>query len=142
MTASSAGVLLARRFVSEVLDAGQAAVCDEILTEGFTFSGSDTADSREEFKAALQRMRDKFPSMRFTLQAALADDACACAIVQIDAVHGGAFLGIEPTGKEFSVPAAYVLRLEGDRIASATVILNVLDVLAQIGAWPPAGAAA
>jgi predicted ester cyclase len=128
-SSTAPGVDLARRLVTEILDAGRSAVCDEILTEDFTFSGSDTASSREEFKQALGRMREKFPEMRFAPLTVLADDA----------VHGGAFLGIEPTGRSFGVQAAYVLTLRGDRIAGATVILNVLDVLAQIGAWPPAG---
>jgi predicted ester cyclase len=128
---------LVARFASEVLEGGDPTACDQLLVEDFSFSGNDNASSREEFKEALRSMRRKFPEMSFTLRQALVDGDDGCAIIEIDAVHGGAFLGIEPTGRRFRVTAAYILRFREDRIASATVILDALSVLIQIGAWSP-----
>jgi predicted ester cyclase len=48
--------------------------------------------------------------------------------------HDGAFLGVEPTGREVTFTSTAVLRIEGGQIAQAWDEADLLGVMQQIGA--------
>ncbi|MGI9628947.1 MAG: ester cyclase, partial [Longimicrobiales bacterium] len=55
--------------------------------------------------------------------------------------HGGAFGGVEATGKEVSVPGAIgVLRVEGGKISEGHFAWDKYSLMQQLGALPTAGA--
>lgn len=56
--------------------------------------------------------------------------------------HAGAFDGIEPTGKPISLEGIDHFVLDGDRIASNTIVFDQLEFARQIGMMPAAGSTA
>lgn len=57
--------------------------------------------------------------------------------------HSGAFLGIPPTGRSFSIAGIDVYRIENDRLAEHWHVVDQLTMLQQLGLIPsPEGAPA
>ena len=54
----------------------------------------------------------------------------------VDAVHGGPFQGLPPTGKRVTLPGLTILRFAGGRCAERWSQADFLGLLQQLGALP------
>ena len=90
-------------------------------------------DGDDEVLAYHRNQRTAFPDQRHeNVRHHVADDAV---ISEFDLLgtNLGAFYGLPPTGKAFSVPVVAVFFFEGDRIVNERVYLDSASMLTQIG---------
>ncbi|MFW5942770.1 MAG: ester cyclase [Chloroflexota bacterium] len=52
--------------------------------------------------------------------------------------HRGTIMGLEPTGKEVSVPFMIIYIVEDEKIVDHHIVINELSLLQQLGAMPEA----
>lgn len=55
--------------------------------------------------------------------------------------HRGAIMGLEPTGKEVSVPFMIMYIVEDEKIVDHHIVINEMGLLQQLGAMPEAASA-
>ena len=103
----------------------------ELIATGQVFDGEDAV---KEYYAA---SRAAFPDQRNRVHAMHhADDAV---IVEFDLLgtHRGPFLGVAPTGREFTCRMIAVFLFAGDRIVCERVYFDAATILRQLGIAPP-----
>jgi len=103
----------------------------ELIATGQVFDGEDAV---KEYYAA---SRAAFPDQRNRVHAMHhADDAV---IVEFDLLgtHRGPFLGVAPTGREFTCRMIAVFLFAGDHIVCERVYFDAATILRQLGIAPP-----
>lgn len=99
----------------------------ELVATGQVYDGED------EVRAYYASSRAAFPDQRNEVHSIRhADDAV---IVELDLLgtHGGPFLGIPPTGREFRCRMVAIFVFEGDRIVCERVYFDANTILTQLG---------
>ena len=99
----------------------------ELVATGQVYDGED------EVRAYYASSREAFPDQRNEVHSIRhADDAV---IVELDLLgtHGGLFLGVPPTGREFRCRMVAIFVFEGDRIVCERVYFDANTILAQLG---------
>lgn len=56
-------------------------------------------------------------------------------------IHRGTIMGLEPTGKEVSVPFMIMYIVEDEKIVDHHIVINEMGLLQQLGAMPEAAPA-
>lgn len=90
-------------------------------------------DGRDEVMAYYTASRTAFPDQRNEItRLHHADDAV---IVEFDLLgtHGGEFLGVAPTGKDFRTPMIAIFEFVDDRIVCERVYFDSGSILRQLG---------
>jgi steroid delta-isomerase-like uncharacterized protein len=131
-----------RRYLEEVINRGDPAAADELLTPTFTIDHAGVPEvlrGPEAFKAFLAGFREAFPDIRGTVEDVVAAGDKVAVRLTWRGTHRGTFQGIAPTGKAFTVRGSAIYRLEGGRIAAAWAEFDTLSLLQQLGALPAPG---
>ena len=133
---------LIRRF-TEIINAGDWDVLDEVLTQDFRRHCQATPDvtveSIEDMRALQESFQETFPDQRVTPGMMVAEgDKVACM-----ATYAGTHLGpmgeIPPTGKRGEVRFLTIFRIEGGKIAELWAEWDNVAFLTQLGLFPPPG---
>lgn len=78
-----------------------------------------------------------FPASQLTLDEEIVDgDRVALRFTQTG-VHQGEFMGVAPTGKEFSMAGQTVLHFRDGRVIERWSTADMLGLMVQLGALPP-----
>lgn len=123
---------LPRRFVDEVLSRGDLEVAREILTDSFVEHLPWTSRDKQGFLDGFPGVRASFPDAVYVLEDPASDRHHVYGRVTMTATHGGAFLGIPPTGRRVTVPQILMWRIEDTRIAELWTSLDRLGVTQQL----------
>jgi steroid delta-isomerase-like uncharacterized protein len=83
-----------------------------------------------------------FPDLRLTVEDTLANEHGVAARVTFRGTHQGEFQGIPATGKQVTFTSIEYNRMEDGKIAEHWVELDLLGLMMQLGAIPPAQAGA
>jgi steroid delta-isomerase-like uncharacterized protein len=110
-----------RRFVDEVLNAGNLASADELLADDFALDLRLLAiEGREAFKEILKHWRTAFPDGRISIERLTGEDDKVVGCWTGEATHSAPIMGIAATKKRVSWTANVILRIENGRIAEIT----------------------
>ncbi len=126
---------VAHRWHMEVVQAGNLAVADEILTpdvvvhaNGQEIRGVDGA------KQLATMIRTAFPDLQITHhEAIVAGDRVAIRWTS-DSTHQGAYLGVPPTGKRIHLEGLDLFHLQDGKITEVWIEYDNLSALQQMGA--------
>jgi len=88
---------------------------------------------REAAEKALRMVFGAFFDMTITLDDLIVDGDRAATVLSIEGTHIGEFLGLEPTGKRFQIPAVFFYELEHGQIVRERRIYDFTGLLVQIG---------
>ena len=134
-------LVVARRFVEEVLNEGNLAVADELLVPGFVehHPPPRQGPGRDGLKERIAMLRTAFPDLQYTL-----DDEFAAAdkvVIRVTArgTHEGELAGLAPTGSRFTMSGIVIFRIVGGKIVERWANYDNLSMLQQLGAVPPLG---
>jgi predicted ester cyclase len=83
------------------------------------------------FHAALW---EAFPDAQLTVEDLVVDEDRAALRYRLRGTHGGAYLGVAPTGRAFDVEGITLLRLAGGRVVEEWHSPTELAILRQLGA--------
>lgn len=84
----------------------------------------------------VEGFRESFPDFRVAGDELLLTDDRVVARLTLSGTHGGAFMGVPPTDREFSVPAIAIHRFRKGQLAEEWVVYDALGVLRQLGVVP------
>jgi predicted ester cyclase len=126
-----------RRYKAEVLNGRDVDVLDEIATNDYfdhaAFPGQ--APGRGGMKQRITYLLAALDP-RWTAHDFIAEGDLVVARWSLTGTQRGEFLGIQPTGKEFTVKVIELYRIANGRMAEHWNIVDMFGFLQQIGAIP------
>jgi steroid delta-isomerase-like uncharacterized protein len=129
------------RFVEEVINQGNLAVCDQIVRENFIeldpLPGQQ--QGREGLKEVIAMMRAGFPDIHWVTDEAIASGDKVVSRFTWTGTHRGPFLGIPPTGKNVAVKGVVIDRLSAGKMADSRILMDTLGMMQQLGVIPMPG---
>ena len=90
------------------------------------------------YLAIIRMMRTGFPDIQWTLEEVVAEEDRVAARFTMRGTHEGTFFGVPPTGKQIQVQAMNFYRLSAGQFVEERGQPDLLSLLQQIGAMPPA----
>jgi steroid delta-isomerase-like uncharacterized protein len=134
-----------RRYYDEVLNGRNIDVIDELAVEDYRehdpFPGQ--GNGRQDLKARAKVILDAFNPVRFTLEQVVGEDDKVVVRWSQTATQSGSFMGIPPTGKEFTIAGIDIHTVRGGRMAEHWHVVDQLALMQQLGLIPqPSGAPA
>ncbi|KAB8181240.1 hypothetical protein FH610_030060 [Microbispora catharanthi] len=104
-----------------------------------------TADGREEIGSYLTRFFDAFPDYRRSTWRTIDVADCAVDEVTLSGTHRGALLlpdgeEAQATGRRIVVRSCEIITIENGLVVSYQVYFDQLELLAQLGLYPPPAA--
>lgn len=108
---------------------------DEVFAEDFVEHGSlgEETQGLQAAKETIQSVLDSFPDFDATVEETVAEGDLVAMRVTWRGTHEGAFMGIEPTGKSFEVPAMIFTRLADGTITERWVVADSMGMMQQLG---------
>ena len=88
---------------------------------------------RDAAEKALRVVFSAFLDMTIVVDELIIDGNRVATVLSIEGTHIGEFLGLEPTGKRFTMPAAFFYELDGGQIVRERRIYDFTGMLVQIG---------
>lgn len=110
---------LAKRWIEEGWQQGNAAVIDELHSAGFVDRASaGRAPDREGFKQGIRDLYKAFPDFHAQVEDLVVDEARQMVAVRWTALgtHRAAYLGAQPTGRSIRFQGIEIIRVEDGRI--------------------------
>ena len=133
-TTAEANKALVARYVEDVLNRGDMAAADELFAPDYRrhVSPISTALTREAQKQRLAGIRAAFPDWRVTADDVLADGDRVAFRATIRATQRGPFQNIPPTGREVTVSAIDIVRIEKGKIVEHWGGPDLFSLLQQL----------
>ncbi len=131
------------RFAEEAWNQGRLDVVAETFTDDYIAHATDPAhdvhgaDGHREFIAMFRRA---FPDVHIAFEHLLCDGDYVIAHMNWTGTHTGEpYVGIPASGKSVSVEVIGINRFQGDKVAEAWGVVDVLGMLQQLGVIPAMG---
>jgi predicted ester cyclase len=130
---------IVRRFYAE-LDQRHGAAVDELVSPEFAahFSGRPPM-GRDEFRQAIDGLYAAFPDLQHIVEDQVAEGDRVVTRLTERGTHLGLFQGIVPTGKQVTMAAISIHRIEGGRTAELWMVADALGRLQQLEGGPHPG---
>lgn len=129
-----------RRMTEEVTNKGNLAVADEIMAPTYVSHTSERElKGPEGFKQYLATMRAAFPDIHSTIDGIVAEGDIVASHYTMRGTFKGEYMGMAPTGKQFTIKTAVFHRFEGGKEVEAWIYSDSLSFFKQVGIKPPVG---
>ena len=127
--------LLVRRYVEQILNRGNMAVADELLAPNYKryISPSAVPLTVDVQRQRLAGIRAAFPDWHLTLEDIIAEEDRVAFRATIRGTHKGAFQNVAPTGKEVTVSALDIVRIENGKFIEHWGGPDLFNLLQQLG---------
>lgn len=128
---------LVRRFIEDVINRGNLAVANELFapTMRFRIPGMDL-HGPEGMKQLSMMLHAGFPDWAETIEALIADGDRVAVRLTGRGAHGGAFMGVPPTGRRVEAGGMAIFRCADGLIVEGWGMPDLLGLLRQVGAMP------
>ncbi len=125
-----------QRFYDEVFNAGNLALIDQLVApdvvEHDPFPGQ--APGVEGLKQVVTMIRTGFPDIHQTVDVMIAEGDKVVARVTMTGTHKGAFMGMPPTGKKFTITGIDIVRFVNGKAVEHWGNEDDLGMMQQLGA--------
>ena len=130
-----------RRYVEEAWNKGNVDIIDELMAPNYArYMGVGAPPlNREGQKQRILGFRRAFPDLRLEVQDLLAEGEKVSFRLLLRGTQQGEFMRVAPTGKPMQVGAVDIARFENGKIVEQWGQTDMLGLMQQIGAIPPAG---
>jgi predicted ester cyclase len=81
--------------------------------------------------------RSAFPDISFEIEAVVAEGDTVALRWRSSQTHRGSYLGVKPLGTRVSMTALQMFRFEDGKIAETWISFDPLNVMQQLGVFPP-----
>lgn len=130
MTGDRQSVEVVERFYEEAINQRDATACERLLSEDFSHNGERRG--RQGQQAAVEAFLNAFPDLRNEILLTVAEGDLVAAHQKWTGTHSGEFLGIPATGREVEFTSTAILRLDGELIAEAWDVDDLLGLRTQL----------
>jgi predicted ester cyclase len=108
---------VALRFIEGVFVEQDPKAVDELAADDFTaHTFGDLPPGREPLKEAMQRAGEGVSDPKFEIRDVIAEKDRVAVRLTTHARHTGTFMGVEPSGNEYSIDEIHILRLEDGKV--------------------------
>lgn len=128
-----------RRMTEEVTNKGNLAVVDEVVAPNLVshaLSGEEIKGP-EGIKQMITTMRTAFPDLHSTIDGMVAEGDMVASRNTMRGTFKGEYMGIAPTGKQFTIKAVTFHRFEGGKEVESWIYSDILSWYQQMGVKPP-----
>ncbi len=135
---------LFRRFIEEVVNAGNLALIDELVAPDFIEHEDlppGVPPGREGLKAFFAEWRSGFPDGRVTLELEIAEGDLVVGYETWRGTQQGTFMGMPASGRPVTFKVIDIVRVANGQIVEHWGLGDNLSLLQQIGAIPQPGQA-
>ena len=134
---------LVRRYYEEVFNQRSVDLVDELAVEDYVehdpFPGQ--GDGRADLRARVELILAAMRPLQFEIQELVAEGDRVVARWVQQGTQSGSFMGIPPTGREYTMAGIDVHRLRDGRMAEHWHVVDLFGLLQQLGAIPAPAAA-
>lgn len=138
MTSSESEIKeVVQRFQEEVIGQGKLELVDELFDEDFVGHSAaepDDIHGPEEYKQFVAMIRSASSDMDVTVEDRIAEDDTVVQRVRVTGTHDGEFMGLEPTGNEFTITGIDFYRVEDGQIVEGWEQADMAGLMEQLGA--------
>ena len=135
---------LARRFYEDVMNRGDLAAIDELLTADFVDHEEGPPGSPEGIEGVkffVTTFREAFPDLQVTIEDTIESGDRLAIRATMRGTQDGELMGVPPSGRSVELGMIDIVRVEGDRVAEHWGAADNLSLMQQIGAIPEEAAA-
>jgi steroid delta-isomerase-like uncharacterized protein len=129
---------IVRRYYDDVLNRRMVDALDQLATDDYhehdPFPGQ--GDGLADFKARVRLVLTAFDPYRFTVEDVVAEGDRVAVRWTAGGTHSGEFVGIPPTGKQFTIAGIDVHGVRDGRMAEHWHVVDQLALLQQLGLVP------
>ncbi len=126
------------RRVVEEWNKGNRAVWSEITAPDCVIHSADgRLSSRQEMKQFVEELERAFPDHHLAIEGLIAEGDKVVALYTDSGTMKGSFMGMEATGKRFTVPAIEIYRFAGGKIVEAWEARDMGTMMQQLAVTPP-----
>lgn len=127
---------IVRRLIDEAQTRGNLEVLDELLADDFIDHTplEGLPGTREGVRMLFTALRAAFPDLRVEISEQVAEAEKVVTRKTFRGTHGGAFLGLPPTGSNVRFEVVDILTIRDRKICEHRVVLDKLDLMRQLGA--------
>ncbi len=134
--------VLAHRWHMDLVQAGNLAVADEILTSDFiAHVNGQEVRGVDGAKQLATMLRTAFPDLAITHHEAIVAGNRVAIRWSSESTHQGAYLGVPPSGKPIHLEGLDLLHLQDGKIAEVWIAYDNRSALQQMGALAEPGEA-
>lgn len=136
----AANAAIARRFVTEVINAGRHETIPDIIHPGYRYHGPDgeVAEGREAAWQIVAGFRAAFSDLHAAILSEVAQGDRVALTLVLTGTHDGDLLGIAPTGARIELPVAVVSRLEDRKVVEEWEYYDSATLMNQLATPPSA----
>ena len=133
---------ITRRLFEEVLNRGNLALADEIVSPDNVFhTPTGPVQGLEGYKQFVNMYLCAFPGLQFTIEDEIAEGDKVVTRYTARGTHRGDLLGIPPTGKQATVTGIVIGRFANGKLVEGWLDFDALGMLQQLGVVPAPGQA-
>jgi predicted ester cyclase len=121
-----------------VLDTQDWLKIDTWLAPGFTTYSGVTPVDFQKWREGNRAFYTAFAGAQHTIDDYIAEGDRVVTRARLEGVHSGPFLGAAPTGRRISMSIFHIDTFLGDRLVEHRGQTDMLGLMRQIGALPPA----
>lgn len=127
-----------RRYYDEVLNAGNLDVIDELAVSDYVehdpFPGQ--GNGRSDLKLRTGGLLEAFSPCTFSIEDIVAEGDRVVVRWRSSGTHSGAFMGMPPTHRSYTIAGIDIFRLTESRMAEHWHVVDQLSQLQQLGVLP------
>jgi len=123
---------LVERFYRQVINERRLDVIDDLLTEDFVHNGQSRG--REGQRRVYEEFLTAFPDLQTEIVEIVAADDLVAVHRRWTGTHSATFEGVDATGRKVDFQSTAILKIRGGRIAEYHGVLDMLALMAQLGA--------
>jgi len=127
-------------FYDEVFRRRHVDAIDDLLTDDFVehTPAPGQATDRQGAKDFIEQMLQAFPDLNFEIENQIAEGDTVSAVGTMTGTHNADFMGVPATGRRVSVAVMDTGRVREGRFTDHWGLVDVPEMMAQLGAAPPA----
>jgi predicted ester cyclase len=124
-----------RRFIEEIFVKCNVDAADELATPDFTpHSWPGVGPGIENLKQGQRRVSSGLADISMKVDDMIAEDDRVAVRLTAHARQDGEFMGLPPSGKEYTISETHVFRLTDGKVAEHWVNADMLGLMQQLGA--------
>ncbi|MBA2382119.1 MAG: ester cyclase [Chloroflexi bacterium] len=128
---------IVRRFVDEIFVQGRRETVDELLADDFVaHTWPSTGHPKDDLKAAIDRTSKGLANRSFDIEDMIAEGGSVAVRVTTSATQVGPFMGLEPSGKTYSIAEIHIFRVRDGKVIEHWHQLDQMGLMRQLGAMP------
>ncbi len=125
-----------RRLIEDVVNTGNVARLDELVSPDFRESADVTAQMTgvDAMRAHVLGVRNTFPDLHLIIDGQIGEGDWVATRITAEGTHLGWWLGIKPTGRRVRITGVNIDRVVDGRIVEHGGAANMFEALLSVGA--------